>query len=316
MLLEVHGLKTHFDTRRGPVKAVDGIDYSIDNGEVVALVGESGCGKTVSALSLLGLIPQPPGHVSGEAWFEGEDLLAMKPEEQRSVRGRKIGVIFQEPMTSLNPVFTIGHQISEGMLAHHLMSKERVRDNAAELLQRVGIPGGKHRLKQYPGQFSGGMRQRVMIAMALSCTPSLIIADEPTTAVDVTIQAQLLELLDTVIHESNSAVLLITHNLGMVAKYAQRVNVMYAGRIVEQGHIDEIFYEAEHPYTQALLGCVPRLDAEQHCKLTTIAGQPPDLTNLPPGCPFRPRCLTAKEACRTEWPPLRAVSNTHYVACY
>ena len=316
MLLEVHGLKTHFDTRRGPVKAVDGIDYSIDNGEVVALVGESGCGKTVSALSLLGLIPQPPGHVSGEAWFEGVDLLAMKPEEQRSIRGRKVAVVFQEPMTSLNPVFTIGHQISEGLLAHQLISKERVTDNAEELLQRVGIPGGKHRLKQYPGQFSGGMRQRVMIAMALSCTPSLIIADEPTTAVDVTIQAQLLELLDTVIHESNSAVLLITHNLGMVAKYAHRVNVMYAGRIVEQGLLDEIFYEAEHPYTQALLSCVPRLDAEQHCKLTTIAGQPPDLTNLPPGCPFMPRCLTAKEPCRNEWPPLRAISDTHYVACY
>lgn len=315
MLLNVRGLKTYFDTRKGPVKAVDGIGYDVGAGEIVALVGESGCGKTVSALSLLQLIPEPPGHITGEAWFEGKDLLKMNTKEIRSIRGRKIAMVFQEPMTSLNPVFTIGRQLGESMLTHMMVDKKRVVEESVRLLETVGISGAEQRLGQYPGQFSGGMRQRVMLAMSLSCSPSLIIADEPTTAVDVTIQAQLLELLNSVIQRTNSAVLLITHNLGIVAKYANRVNVMYAGRIVEQGSVNEIFYNARHPYTQALLGCVPRLDQSRQTQLITIEGQPPDLVNRPPGCAFHPRCFKARPDCQQEWPPLRAVSEGHLVAC-
>jgi len=315
MLLEVRGLKTYFDTRRGPLKAVDGISYDIAPGEIVALVGESGCGKTVSALSLLRLIPEPPGKISGEAWFEGKNLLKMNNEEIRSIRGRKIAVIFQEPMTSLNPVFTIGRQLEEGMLVHSVVDKKHATGESVRLLERVGVPGGEHRLGQYPFHFSGGMRQRVMMAMSLSCAPSLIIADEPTTSVDVTIQAQLLELLHTLIQHSNSAILLITHNLGIVAKYANRVNVMYAGRIVEQGSIDEIFYNGKHPYTQSLLSCVPRLDRDRQTKLTTIEGEPPDLVNRPPGCAFNPRCSYTGPECKEEWPPLKPFSEDHMVAC-
>ena len=315
MLLEVRGLKTYFDTQRGPVKAVDGISYDIAPGEIVALVGESGCGKTVSALSLLRLIPEPPGRISGEAWFDGKDLLKMNDKGIRSIRGRRIAVIFQEPMTSLNPVFTIGKQLDEGMIVHKVVDKKQAGGESVRLLESVGIPGGEHRLGQYPFHFSGGMRQRVMMAMSLSCSPSLIIADEPTTSVDVTIQAQLLELLHSLIQHSNSAVLLITHNLGMVAKYANRVNVMYAGRIVEQGPIDEIFYNPKHPYTQALLGCVPRLDSDHRTKLTTIEGQPPDLVNRPPGCAFHPRCSYVRSECQQEWPPLKPFSEDHMVAC-
>jgi len=315
MLLQVKGLKTYFDTRRGAVKAVDGISYNVDNGEIVALVGESGCGKTVSALSLLRLIPEPPGNISGEALFDGVDLLKMDKEEMRKIRGRRMAVVFQEPMTSLNPVFSIGRQLGEGMLVHHMVDQKGIEEANISLMEKVGIPGGKHRLGQYPGQFSGGMRQRVMMAMALSCTPNLIIADEPTTAVDVTIQAQLLELLGSVIKQSGSAVLLITHNLGIVAKYANRVNVMYAGRIVEQAPIDEIFYNPQHPYTKDLLGCVPRLDETEHTKLTTIQGQPPDLIDRPPGCAYHPRCSQARPECEREWPQLIPISDTHFVAC-
>jgi peptide/nickel transport system ATP-binding protein/oligopeptide transport system ATP-binding protein len=314
-LLEVKNLKTEFDTKRGPLKAVDGVSYDVLRGEIVALVGESGCGKTVSALSMIRLIPEPPGKVTGEAWLEGEDLLKLNREAIRSVRGRKISVIFQEPMTSLNPVFTIGKQLGEGMEAHRTIEKKQMAAQEVKLLQTVGIPGGEQRLGQYPFQFSGGMRQRVMIAMALSCGPSLIIADEPTTAVDVTIQAQLLELLNAVIKQANAAVLLITHNLGMVAKYAKRVNVMYAGRIVEKGLVDEIFYNPLHPYTKALLGCVPRLDETKGCRLVTIDGQPPDLVKLPPGCSFSPRCGVKTKECEAEWPPLHDAGNGHMVAC-
>jgi len=314
-LLEVRGLKTYFDTRRGPVKAVDGISYDIMPGEIVALVGESGCGKTVGALSLLRLIPEPPGRVwAGEAIFEGKDLLKMTTDEMRHVRGRKISVVFQEPMTSLNPVFTIGRQITETMIEHKVVEKEKADAEAARLLELVGIPDA-HRLKQYPGEFSGGMRQRVMLAMALSCNPRLIIADEPTTAVDVTIQAQLLELLDSVVQRFNAAMLLITHNLGMVAKYAKRVNVMYAGRIVEQASCAEIFANPMHPYTRMLLNCSPRLDRDRQTKLIPIQGQPPDLVRRPPGCPFHPRCYCAKEICKDDWPPLIEVAKGHTVAC-
>jgi len=314
ILLEVNNLRTTFDTSRGPLKAVDGVSYNIERGEIVALVGESGCGKTVSALSLIHLIPQPPGRISGEAWFEGKELIRMDSNKIHHIRGAHIAVIFQEPMTSLNPVYTIGRQVGEGMLKHHRATKKDVDDRSAKLLAKVGIPEGKRRLGQYPGQFSGGMRQRVMISMALACEPSLIIADEPTTAVDVTIQAQLLELLDSIIKQTNSAVLLITHNLGIVAKYARRINVMYAGRIVEQGLTDEIFYEPSHPYTQALLGCVPRLDEMKGSHLTTIEGQPPDLVNRSPACAFAPRCPSAQEACQ-DWPPLRRITDTHSAAC-
>lgn len=314
-LLDVRGLKTYFDTRRGPVKAVDGVSYDVMPGEIVALVGESGCGKTVSALSLLRLIPEPPGRVwDGEAIFEGKDLLKMNQDEIRHVRGRQISVVFQEPMTSLNPVFTIGRQITETMIEHKIVEKEKADAEAIRLLELVGIPDA-HRLKQYPGEFSGGMRQRVMLAMALSCNPRLIIADEPTTAVDVTIQAQLLELLDSVVHRFNAAILLITHNLGMVAKYAQRVNVMYAGRIVEQATCEEIFANPMHPYTRMLLNCSPRLDRDRQTKLIPIKGQPPDLVRRPSGCPFHPRCYCAKEDCKKEWPPLVEVSKGHTVAC-
>ena len=314
-LLEVRGLATYFDTRKGPVKAVDGISYDVAPGEIVALVGESGCGKTVSALSLLRLIPEPPGKIlSGEAWFEGRDLLKLDSNEIRRIRGRKIAMVFQEPMTSLNPVFTIGRQLSEGMLEHGVVDKEQARKESIRLLDIVGIPDPE-RLDQYPGQFSGGMRQRVMIAMALSCTPSLIIADEPTTAVDVTIQAQLLELLHSVTQQFQAAVLLITHNLGVVAKYAQRVNVMYAGRIVEQGSIDEIFHDPRHPYTRSLIACIPRLDRDRTTRLIPIEGQPPDLVRRPPGCPYHPRCYCTIAECQKEWPPLVAVSEGHLAAC-
>ncbi|RJQ38120.1 MAG: ABC transporter ATP-binding protein [Dehalococcoidia bacterium] len=314
-LLEVRDLKTYFDTRRGPVKAVDGISYNVMPGEIVALVGESGCGKTVSALSLLRLIPEPPGKVwAGEAMFEGKDLLKLNKEEIRQIRGNKISVIFQEPMTSLNPVFTIGRQITETMVEHKVVEKEKAYAEASRLLELVGIPDAE-RLKQYPMQFSGGMRQRVMIAMALSCNPRLIIADEPTTAVDVTIQAQLLELLDSVVQRFNAAILLITHNLGMVAKYAERVNVMYAGRIVEQATCEEIFANPLHPYTRMLLNCSPRLDRDRQTKLIPIQGQPPDLVRRPPGCPFHPRCYCTKDVCTDEWPPLVEVSKGHTVAC-
>jgi oligopeptide transport system ATP-binding protein len=315
MLLDVRNLKTYFETREGPLKAVDGISYDVNRGEIVALVGESGCGKTVSALSLIRLIPEPPGHITGEAWLEGEDLLAKTPDQIRRIRGHKIAVVFQEPMTSLNPVFNIGRQLREGMLQHKVVDKNKVDQECIRLLELVGIANGEYRLKQYPGQFSGGMRQRVMLAIALACNPSLIIADEPTTALDVTIQAQLLELLNDIVSETQSAVLLITHNLGVVAKYASRVNVMYAGRIIERGTVDEIFYEARHPYTQALLRCVPRLDMAGE-RLVTLDGQPPNLAALGSGCPFQPRCDKAQDRCRGEWPAIEQFTTTHSAACF
>ena len=314
-LLEVRGLHTYFDTRKGPVKAVDGVSYDIKPKEIVALVGESGCGKTVSALSLLRLIPEPPGRIfGGSAIFEGRDILKLDKDEMRQIRGRKIAVVFQEPMTSLNPVFTIGRQITETMLEHKVVDKENADREAIRLLDLVGI-SDPERIRQYPGQFSGGMRQRVMIAMAISCNPSLIIADEPTTAVDVTIQAQILELLVSMIDKFNAAILLITHNLGMVAKYAQRVNVMYAGRIVEQASCEELFANPMHPYTRMLLNCSPRLDRDRQTKLIPIEGQPPDLVNRPPGCPFNPRCYCVKDVCLEAWPPLVEVSEGHTSAC-
>lgn len=318
-LIEVRNLQTHFFTDEGVVKAVDGISYDIQEGEFVALVGESGCGKSVSALSIMRLVPFPPGRVvGGEILFGGKNLLGVEEKEMREIRGRDIGMIFQEPMTSLNPVFTIGTQISETVLAHMGVDKTAAWNRAIELLEMVGIPRAADRMNDYPHQFSGGMRQRVMIAIAMSCNPKLIIADEPTTALDVTIQAQVLELLQDVATKLGTSVLLITHNLGVVARYANRVNVMYAGKIVEQGTAEDIYHNPKHPYTVGLLHSVPRMDQETETRgrLQTIEGQPPDLITPPEGCSFNPRCRFVKERCYSDEPVLVPVGEGHGSACW
>ena len=316
-LLEIENLRTQFFTSAGTVRAVDGISYSVEAGEVVALVGESGCGKSVSALSILRLIPNPPGRiVGGSIRFKGTDLLQLNDAEIRAVRGRRIAMVFQEPMTSLNPVLTIGLQLTE-TLTHHLgMKTDAARARAIELLNLVGISDPDQRLGQYPHHFSGGMRQRVMIAMALCCEPELIIADEPTTALDVTIQAQILELMKGLTKQLGVALIIITHNLGVVARYADRVNVMYAGKIIERGNARQIYHETSHPYTLGLLRSVPRLDQPRKAKLDPIEGQPPDLARLDDGCAFRPRCRYAVERCATEIPPLEGVRDGHVSACW
>jgi len=316
-LLQISDLRTYFDIEEGVVKAVDAITYDVAEGETVALVGESGCGKSVSALSILQLLPSPPGRiVSGEVFFEGQDLLRLKSYEIRSVRGRRIAMIFQEPMTSLNPVMNVETQLTEAMTLQIGLTQRQARRRSIELLETVGINDPERRVKQYPHEFSGGMRQRVMVAMALSCEPSLIIADEPTTALDVTIQAQILDLLQDLSTERGMALLLITHNLGVVARYASRINVMYAGRIVEQGTCLEIFSEPKHPYTDGLLESIPRLDRPKRSTLTGISGRPPDLGQLPAGCYFRPRCRFAVDRCAREYPPLREVDGEHRSACW
>ncbi|MGH7772288.1 MAG: ABC transporter ATP-binding protein [Candidatus Binatia bacterium] len=316
-LLEVRNLKTYFYTSQGVVKAVDGVSYDVRAGETMALVGESGCGKTMSALSIMRLVPKPQGSiVSGEIYFQGRDLLKLNEEEMRRIRGQEIAMIFQEPMTSLNPVLTIGRQITETLEAHQPISKEEARERALELLRLVGIPDPEQRLNDYPHQFSGGMRQRVMIAIALSCTPKLILADEPTTALDVTIQAQILELMRELSQKFGVAMMIITHNLGVVARYADRVNVMYAGKVIETGSAREIYQNPRHPYTLGLLRSVPRLDQPRKAKLDPIEGQPPDLWNLPRGCSFSPRCKFAVERCAHEVPPLRDLSDDHRSACW
>ena len=317
VLLEVKDLRTEFYTQDGIVKAVDGVSYDLQEGETLGLVGESGCGKSVSALSILRLIPNPPGKiVGGSVMFDGEDLMRISEEEMRHIRGNRIAMVFQEPMTSLNPVLTIGRQLTESLELHLHMNKRQARDRASELLYMVGIPDAATRLDDYPHQFSGGMRQRVMIAMALSCDPKLLIADEPTTALDVTIQAQILELMQKLALELGTAILVITHNLGVVARYAHRVNVMYAGKIIERGTANEIYEHPRHPYTIGLLNSVPRLDIARTDKLEPIEGMPPDLVNLPPGCPFRPRCRYAIDKCAEEHPPLVSVDGTHTAACW
>jgi oligopeptide/dipeptide ABC transporter ATP-binding protein len=316
MILEVQDLKTHFFTPEGVVKAVDGVYYDVAEGETVALVGESGCGKSVSALSIMGLIPNPPGRiVNGEIRFKGRDLRQLDAEGMRRVRGKEIAMVFQEPMTSLNPVLTIGRQMTETVEAHLNMGKEEANRRAMEMLKWVGIPDVQRRLAQYPHQFSGGMRQRVMIAMALSCDPGLILADEPTTALDVTIQAQILELLKELTRQKGVSLIVITHNLGVVARYADRVNVMYAGKIIECGLAREIYHHPRHPYTLGLLHSVPRLDQPKKSKLEPIEGQPPDLAHLPAGCSFRPRCKFGEERCDHEVPALREVGERHFCAC-
>jgi oligopeptide/dipeptide ABC transporter ATP-binding protein len=317
-LLEVDSLQTHFATSGGIVRAVDGVSWDVQEGETVALVGESGCGKSVSALSVMRLVSAPAGRiVGGRILFKGRDLLALSEEGMRRLRGREIAMIFQEPMTSLNPVLTVGRQLTEGLEIHLGMENKTARGRAAELLSMVGIPDPVRRLPQYPHQFSGGMRQRMMIAMALACNPSLILADEPTTALDVTIQAQILELLKNLSRRLGVAMLIITHNLGVVARYADRVNVMYAGRIVERGTARELYANPRHPYTRGLLRSVPRLDVPRRQRLDPIDGQPPDLTRLPPGCAFGPRCAFRVERCLTEVPPLRPVdAGGHVSACW
>mgnify|MGYP001467244624 FL=1 len=315
-LLEVDDLATFFYTPEGVVKAVDGITYDLEEGEVLALVGESGCGKSVSALSLMRLIGAPGYNVRGTVQFDGKDLLALTETEMRGIRGNDMAMIFQEPMTSLNPVLTIGRQLTEAVALHLGYDKQQSIDRAGDLLEMVGIPEGRGRLNDYPHQFSGGMRQRVMIAMALSCNPKMLIADEPTTALDVTIQAQILELVQQLGQEFGTSVLIITHNLGVVARYADRVNVMYAGKIIERGTAKEIYGNPRHPYTIGLLKSVPRLDEERKALLQPIEGLPPDLIFLPEGCSFRARCAYAIDRCATEIPPLIEVADAHTAACF
>jgi oligopeptide transport system ATP-binding protein len=316
-LLQIRNLKTRFYTQDGVVNAVNGISYNVDEGEIVGVVGESGCGKSVSMLSVMRLVPDPPGKiVDGEVVFYHRDLLKLSDDEMRRVRGAELAMIFQDPMTFLNPVLTIGFQIAEALVWHQGMDKQQSRDRTAELLGLVGIPNAKERLDDYPHQFSGGMRQRAMIAMALSCNPLLLIADEPTTALDVTIQAQIIDLVKRLQEQLGMAVIWITHDLGVVARLAQRVIVMYAGYIVESASIFDVYGSPRHPYTIGLLASLPRLDEAPGTKLFSIPGQPPDLIALPQGCPFVARCGYATEQCVAEMPPLEAVSPGHEVACW
>jgi len=316
-ILEVKNLKTFFLTPEGTVKAVNGVSYDVMEGECVALVGESGCGKSVSALSILQLIPDPPGEiVDGEIIFEGRDLLKLNEKEMRRIRGNRIAMIFQEPTTSLNPVLTVFRQLSEPLHIHRNLDKKEALKETVELLQLVNIPDADVRVRDYPHQFSGGMQQRIMIAMGLSCSPELLIADEPTTSVDVTIQAQLLDIMRRMANELGTAVIIITHNLGIVARNADRVNVMYAGRIVEKATTPILYSRPRHPYTMGLLASVPRLTQQSNEKLVPIRGMPPDLSNLPAGCAFFPRCDHALEKCAHEVPDLEEVEKDHYVACF
>lgn len=316
-LLDVRNLTTHFFTQDGVVKAVDDVSYNVARGETIALVGESGCGKTVSALSILRLIADPPGRIiSGEVIFDGTDLLKLTGDAMRRVRGAKVSMIFQEPLTALNPVLTVGRQLSEALEYHLQMTPQEALAEAVRLLKVVGIPHPERRVNDYPHRFSGGMRQRAMIAMAISCNPQLIIADEPTTVVDVTIQAQLLELIRGITKELGTALILITHNLGIVARYANRVYVMYAGRIVESGPAVRVYHHPSHPYTAGLLASVPRLDEPKKMRLLPIEGQPPDLIAPPAGCRFNPRCRYAYAKCREIQPDLGEVSEGHFTACW
>ena len=317
-LLEIRGLKTHFKTDDGWVHAVDGVDLSVDSGETVCLVGESGSGKSVTAMSVLKLVPMPPGRiVAGQVLWDGRDLVPLPPAEMQRLRGREIGVVFQEPMTALNPVYTVGEQICEGLRLHEGLSRAAALERATELLALVHISQPSRRVHDYPHQFSGGMRQRVMIAMALACQPRLLIADEPTTALDVTIQAQILDLLTELKERLGMAILLITHAMGVVAEVAQRVVVMYAGQVIEEGSVEEVFERPWHPYTQGLIRSIPRIDADasRGARLVSIPGTVPSLIEPPPGCRFAPRCAHVRAACTQATPALRAVGTGHRVAC-
>jgi peptide/nickel transport system ATP-binding protein len=317
-LLDIRGLKVHFRTDDGWVRAVDGVDIRIGRGETVCVVGESGCGKTVTAMTVLKLIAMPPGRiVEGEIIWQGRDLVPVGADEMRKIRAREIGIVFQEPMTSLNPVYTVGEQIAEVVQLHEGLGKRAAIDRAAEMLRLVNIPNPQKRVHDYPHQFSGGMRQRVMIAMALSCSPKLLIADEPTTALDVTIQAQILDLLAEMKERLGMAVMLITHAMGVVAEVAQRVVVMYAGKVVEEAPVEELFANPRHPYTQGLIRSIPRIDlaAVKKTRLEAIPGSVPSLLRPPPGCRFAARCRYAMDACREAEPPLVTDEKGHKVAC-
>ncbi|HUV73982.1 MAG TPA: ABC transporter ATP-binding protein [Anaerolineae bacterium] len=316
-LLEVKDLRTQFHTIDGIVRAVNGVSFSVNAGETLGIVGESGCGKTVTALSVVGLVPQPPGEiVSGQVLFQGRDLLSVGAQEMCEIRGAKIGVIFQDPMTSLNPVLTVGEQIAESLELHMGLEPDETKKRTVELLQIVEIPEAEDRIGDYPHQFSGGMRQRAMIAMALSCDPYLLVADEPTTALDVTIQAQMLDLVKRLQRERGLSILWITHDLGIIAGLADRVLVMYAGYVVESAEVKDLYRDPRHPYTLGLLASVPRLDDDTRKPLTPILGAPPDQVNLPQGCPFHPRCYYAVYRCSQTMPEPRKVENGHVVACW
>jgi len=315
-LLEVKNLSTHFSTKDGLIRAVDDVSFDLEQGETLGLVGESGCGKSVSALSMMGLLPSAGRIVNGEILFEGRDMVTMSREDMGRIRGNRMAMVFQEPMTSLNPVLTIGRQVSEPVEIHKKTKRINAMMAAAGLLRSVRIPDAEKRMDAYPHQFSGGMRQRAMIAMALACEPRLLIADEPTTALDVTIQAQLLELMKQLTRDAGSSMILITHNLGIVARYADRVNVMYAGRIVEKAPVRDLYASPKHPYTVGLMASVPRLDQDVKQKLRPIDGQPPDLLNPPPGCAFHPRCRNRVPMCGVLAPKMKCVSDGHHVACW
>jgi len=317
--LLVKNLKVSFAALKKELIAVRGISYQLNQGEILALVGESGCGKTVSALSILRLIQEPPGKiVSGEILFAGKDLLKLKKKELQDLRGKDIAMIFQDPMTSLNPVLTIGEQIIETLLRHTSLSRKKAREKSFRLLEQVEIPSPKQKLDQYPHQLSGGMRQRVMIAMALSCSPRILIADEPTTALDVLIQAQILSLLKKIKNDTQMSILLITHDFGVVAEVAERVMVMYAGEIVESGSVNDLFRSPLHPYTIGLMESIPTLESTQQklSKLKEISGTVPSLSQVPFGCPFHPRCSAAETRCKTDKPKLKKISQTHSVSCW
>ncbi len=316
LLLEVKNLKTYFHTEDGVVKAVDGVSFEIYKGEVLGIVGESGCGKSVTSLSIMRLVQEPPGKISADTLtFEGAEILKKSESAMRRIRGNDISMIFQEPMTSLNPVYTVGNQISEAIILHQKLSKDKAMKNAVEMLRKVGIPLPEKRVHEYPHQLSGGMRQRVMIAMALSCNPKLLIADEPTTALDVTIQAQILELMGSLQRDFDAAIMLITHDLGVVAETADRVVVMYAGKVVEYSDVNTIFHNPRHPYTWGLLQSIPRLDEERE-RLLVIEGVVPNPLFLPDGCKFHPRCRFASERCSEEEPELENINQDHQVRCW
>jgi oligopeptide transport system ATP-binding protein len=318
-VLEIRNLKTHFFISNGVIKAVDGVDITIQKGETLGIVGESGCGKTVLALSIMRLIPDPPGKiVSGSIQFKNRDLLKLSLKEMQQIRGNEMSMIFQEPMTSLNPVYTIGEQISETIRMHQRLNRTEAKKKAIGILDLVGIPDSAKRYNEYPHKMSGGMRQRVMIAMALCCNPDLLIADEPTTALDVTIQAQILELIEALKDELKMSVIMVTHDLGVIAETAQKAAVMYAGHIVEESPVKDLFHNPLPPYTIGLFRSLPRVDAEKdsHGRLMAIQGSVPDLLDLPPGCPFQPRCEWAKERCKEEIPPYRTLTPHHSVGCW
>ena len=316
-LLDVEDLKMYFHTRDGVVKAVDGVSYTLDRGETLGVVGESGSGKSVTALTMMGLIDMPPGKIEGgDAKFEGESLLTKTEDEMRQIRGAKIAMIFQDPMTSLNPVYRIGRQVAEPLILHKGLSRKAAWHRAVELLDLVGIPNPEKRVKDYPHQFSGGMRQRAMIAMALSCDPDILIADEPTTALDVTIQAQIVELMEELQSRTGAGLIMITHDLGVVADVADNVLVMYAGRPAEYGSVDQVYYHPLHPYTWGLMDSLPRADMTEKSELCPIKGQPPSLIYVPSGCAFHPRCPYAQEVCRTDIPEFKSVDGTHLAACH